>query len=82
MKKRKSKSGAAYRLQRVIEGDRLHLPADYVSLIGYDAEKLLGEYFVLSRSPEITVEGREGKYEITLRAKAERVKGFGLLPQK
>ena len=74
MKRRHKKSVAAQRVQHVIEGDRLHLPADYLSLIGYDAEKLLGDYFELNESPVIEVGGREGKYTVSITATAVRAR--------
>ena len=79
MKRKKIKRATAQRLQTVIDGDRLRLPEGYLSFIGYDIEKLLGDYFELSGSPQISVNGREGKYTVTVTAEAVRTKPFGIL---
>ena len=79
MKCKKVKRVAARRLQTIIDGDRLRLPDGYLSFIGYDIEKLLGDYFELSGSPQIAVSGREGKYTVTVTAEAVRTKPFGIL---
>lgn len=82
MKKKaeKYRSREAERLRTVIDGDRLHISKDYASLVGYDLEKLLGDYFELVSAPVIELEGEEGRYSVTVRAKAVRVKPFGILP--
>lgn len=79
MKRKKAKQTTSKRLQTVIDGDRLRLPDGYLSFIGYDIEKLLGDYFELSGSPQISISGREGKYTVTVTAEAVRTKPFGIL---
>lgn len=81
MKKKKTGSSReSERLRNVIDGDRLHISKDYASLVGYDLEKLLGDYFELVSPPVIELEGEEGRYSVTVRAKAVRIKPFGILP--
>ena len=79
MKRKKTKMMSSERIQTIIDGDRLRLPNGYLSVIGYDLEKLLGDYFELSGSPHVSISGREGKYTVTVTAEAIRTKPFGVL---
>jgi hypothetical protein len=69
------------RVKSVIGSDRLNLSKDYTSLICYDIEKLLEDYFELGQSIDLSISTTEKGYEFTVKGSAIRLKPFNFLPK-
>ena len=67
------------RLGKVIENDRLMISSDVSSLIEYDLNKLLENYFNLSGAVKLNVTAFKDCYLITISAPASGVKPFGVI---
>lgn len=72
MDKRKTK--AFLRLENTLSRDRLSVGDEFFELLLKDAGKFLSEYAELVGCPEINVEKKSGKFEITITASATRLK--------
>jgi len=69
------------RVKSVIGSDRLNLSKDYTSLISFDIEKLLEDYFELNGNLDFSITTTEKGYEFTVKGSALRLKPFNFLPK-
>ena len=67
------------RLMDIIQSDRLLLSQDTSEMICYDLQSVLSEYFNLDGGVSLVVEPLNDCYEITIKAKAQAVKSFGVI---
>ena len=72
------RTGAKW-LQNVIENDRLILSRESAEMIRYDLSEVLKEYFSISEEINFLVEKGENGYKITVTARADAVKSFGII---
>ena len=75
-----TKKDNVIRLKSVIESDRLSLTRESMELIIKDVGSVLADYFELLGRPEIKVEPKDGRYEITVNATAQSLKTFAAVP--
>ena len=67
------------RLFDIIQNDRLLLSQDTSEMICYDLKNVLNEYFNLEGGVSLVVEPLSDSYEITIKAKAQAIKSFGII---
>ncbi len=69
---------SAVRAKVILERENAPLPADCRRMVALDLERTLSGYFELADKVEVNVE-KGDTYEIVVRAKAVRIKTFGVL---
>ena len=69
------------RVKSVIGTDRLNLSKDYTSLICFDVEKLLQDYFEMEEGVDLSITTTEKGYEFIIKGSALRLKPFNFLPK-
>ena len=67
------------RLKAIIESDRLLVSEDTSEMICFDLKNVLDDYFNLSSGVSLTVEPKKGEILITITAKAQAIKSFGII---
>lgn len=67
------------RLEQIIQKDRLLLSTETAEMICYDIKKVLNEYFNLLDGVTLKVDADTDCYFITINAKAEAIKSFGII---
>lgn len=78
MKKRKSE---LIKIQNIIENNRINLENNFLDLMISDVSKLLKDYFVFNKSPDIQINKTGGELFISINLTAVRVKSFTNVPR-
>ena len=67
------------RLEKIIQKDRLLLSTETAEMICYDIKRVLSEYFNLLEGVTLKVDAESDFYFLTISAKAEAIKSFGII---
>jgi hypothetical protein len=68
------------RLKNVIESDHMKVSKNYDTLIRFDVETLLRDYFDLRGGADIRINTDDSGYNIEINCRAVRIKPIGVLP--
>ena len=68
------------RLKKVIESDRMSITAESAELILRDLQFVLGEYFIISEKPALSIAVKNGDYKVEIKFTASGLKTFVKVP--
>ena len=75
----KIKKGEMIRAYSLIENDRLSAKDDFIEMLKKDLLVLLSDYFEFNGELKTNIEKKDGKNELIVHLKFERIKSFGIL---
>ena len=68
------------RLKKVIESDRMSITAESAELILRDLQFVLGEYFIITEKPTLSIGVKNGDYKVEIKFLASCLKTFVKVP--
>ena len=65
-----------FRLQNLIEDERINTCDNFINIVSLDINKLLKDYFEFKKTPNVCIEKNGGKLNLLINLEVERIKNF------